>query len=314
MDHLSAFEGVCSQMLEDVQERFVYRTHIYIREEILNYNPSSGDLTYPEKLEIMEQIASQIKKSEEATGADKTSLVDKRANNMSPADAHGMWYPTLKRTLICLSKLYRCLDVGHPFLQFFAKNSWDVYICYAFFFAKQKKIFEGLAQETLSMCIQSLSKASDTIKRNKTATDGELFLIKHLLILREQIAPFNNDFSVVEVHLDFTRIRDAAYGLMGKKDKFFRLDRDNAFLDFLLNVILVLHAICLWFERFECFYFCQIKLQGTLEAKENTSDSKREVDAQLKSTCEAFIENVSEDLFGSIKNLVKQVRFAFFEF
>ena len=81
--------------------------------------------------------------------------------------------------------------------------------------------------------------------------------------------------------LDFTRIKDAAYGLMSKKDKFFRLDRDNAFIDFLLN--------------------------GTLEANENTFDSKREVDNQLKKSCETFIENVSEELFGKIKNLVKQV-------
>ena len=57
-----------------------------------------------------------------------------------------------------------------------------------------------------------------------------------MLILREQIAPFNNDFSVVEVQLDFTSLKEAAFGLLHKKDKFFRLDRDNAFMDFLLNV------------------------------------------------------------------------------
>jgi len=119
----------------------------------------------------------------------------------------------------------------------------------------------------------------------KTSNDGELFLIKHLLILREQIAPFNNEFSVVEVQLDFSRIKDAAYGLMNKKNQFFRLDRDNAFIEFLLN--------------------------GTLEANQNTSDSKREVDNQLKKSCETFIENVSEELFGSVKNLVKQVRESF---
>lgn len=139
-DQLSAFEGVCSQMLEDVQERFVYRTHIYIREEILNYNASPGDLSYPEKLLIMEQIAleqekKQMKRSESNSSGDistsETSSLasnDVRggANRQSPQDQHGMWFPTLRRTLICLSKLYRCVDVcfkspkykTHPFLIF----------------------------------------------------------------------------------------------------------------------------------------------------------------------------------------------------
>lgn len=51
---LGAFDIVCSQMLQDVQERLVYRSHVYMRQEILNYNPASGDLAYPSKLEMME--------------------------------------------------------------------------------------------------------------------------------------------------------------------------------------------------------------------------------------------------------------------
>lgn len=109
-ENLSAFEGICSQLLEDVQERFVYRTHIYIREEILNYNCSPGDISYPEKLEIMQQISEKLRANQSTSESD-SSMSDSKLNRFSAQDQHGMWYPTLRRTLICLSKLYRCLDV-----------------------------------------------------------------------------------------------------------------------------------------------------------------------------------------------------------
>lgn len=132
------------------------------------------------------------------------------------------------------------------------------------------------------MCVQSLSNGSDQIRRKKTPNDADLFLIKHLLILREQISPFNNEFSSVELQLDFSRIKDAAFGLLTKKGQMFYMNRDNAFVEFLLN--------------------------GTLQAKENLIDSKSEIDSTLKGAFEKFIENNSEDLFGSVRQLVIKVR------
>ena len=70
-----------------------------------------------------------------------------------------MWYPPVRRTLVCLSKLYRCLE---------------------------REIFQGLSQEALTACMDSLTKAAAQIAAQKTAMDGQLFEIKHLLILREQ--------------------------------------------------------------------------------------------------------------------------------
>ena len=44
------------QLLQDTQERLVYRTNIYIETNIIGYVPASGDLAYPEKLLMMEVI------------------------------------------------------------------------------------------------------------------------------------------------------------------------------------------------------------------------------------------------------------------
>lgn len=55
-EELRAFAMIAKQLLEDVQERLVYRTHMYIRSDILGYKPAPGDLAYPEKLEMMEVL------------------------------------------------------------------------------------------------------------------------------------------------------------------------------------------------------------------------------------------------------------------
>lgn len=238
-----AYTKVLWQLLQDVQERFVYRTHVYFQTDLLNYRPSSGDLAYPEKLQMMESIA--LSQTEENF---------KSRTGSSPADLHGMWYPTVKRTLVCLSRLYRCVD---------------------------RPIFQGLSQEALTICVGTIVKASNMISANKNVINGELFQIKHLLILREQIAPFQVDFTVKEMSLDFSKMKTAAFSLLHKRKQLFALNANNALLEFLL--------------------------EGTPQVKEQLLDSRKEVDKQLKHSCEKFIKHCTDMFISPIAPFIEKV-------
>lgn len=228
-NELVPFGRTMGQLLEDVQERLVYRTNVYVQENIVHYSPAPGDLAYPEKLTMMESIAECVVSAQSPlTRSDSLSSITStfsdisfhtraealnksrmKVKSRSPADIHGMWYPTVRRTIMCLTKLYRSLD---------------------------RPTFLGLAQDVVGACLKSLQNAAAEISKQKTSIDGYLFSIKHLLILREQIAPFKIECTVREVEIDFSKIQTAAFNLMNNSKDIFSLRSTNGFLHFLFEV------------------------------------------------------------------------------
>lgn len=110
--------------------------------------------------------------------------------------------------------------------------------------------------------------------------DGQLFEIKHLLILREQIAPFRTEFTVKETSLDFSKVKTAAFELLHKRKQLFSLGTNNALLEFLLD--------------------------GTPQVKEHLIDSRKDVDKQLKLTCEQFISHAVNMFVGSLMEFTEK--------
>lgn len=277
MEALEGFGNVCLQLLHDAQERLVYRAHLYLQSDILSYNPSPGDLAYPDKLKMMEDIAESLREEDRQARIKKISvsslvvpsltdgetdqlekhiafepLCQKSNVSNSPADLHGMWYPTVRRTLVCLSRLYRCVD---------------------------RPVFQSLSHDAITFCVQSVENAKEKIQLRATEIDALLFQIKHLLILREQIAPFQVDFTVKEYSLDFSNVKTAAFGLLEKRSRLFALS-NNALLEFLL--------------------------EGAPKMKEHLIDSRKHVDAKLKASCQRLIQHCTNIIIEPIVQLLDE--------
>ncbi|KAJ0681637.1 putative oligomeric Golgi complex, subunit 3, cullin repeat-like-containing domain superfamily [Helianthus annuus] len=166
-------------------------------------------------------------------------------------DAFKTWYPPLEKTVSCLSKLYNCLE---------------------------QAVFTGLAQEAVEFCSLSIQKASKLVAKRSSQMDGQLFLIKHLLILREQIAPFDIEFSVTHKELDFSHLLEHLRRILRGQTSLFDWSRSTS-------------------------------LARTLSPRvlESQIDAKKELEKNLKATCEEFIMSVTKSVVDPMLSFVTKV-------
>lgn len=82
--HDESFQSTVGTLIEDVQERLIFRTEIFIQENILDYKPSHGDLAYPEKFDLIPSA--------------------------NLYDYQSMWYPTVQRAILAMLYLKRVFD------------------------------------------------------------------------------------------------------------------------------------------------------------------------------------------------------------
>ncbi|KAI0309583.1 hypothetical protein OF83DRAFT_1179458 [Amylostereum chailletii] len=136
-------------VLQDAQTRLFFKAQAVIQSEIRYYAPSADDLAYPDKLVVARRPATgyEVREKESVSVLFRTSGADTRET----------WYPTLSKTVWVLSQL-------HDFVQ--------------------PAIFDDLAQEAINLCRQSLSAAAEQLAA-RNALDGALFLVRHLLILKD---------------------------------------------------------------------------------------------------------------------------------
>ncbi|KAL9609044.1 MAG: hypothetical protein Q9167_006165 [Letrouitia subvulpina] len=196
------FSILIKPALEDAQTRLVFRTQAILRDEIENYKPKSDVLDYPAKIRRVslsgtksQAPAMSGRKSsvaEPTTPMPKTPVIVEESDSpngrwgfSTEVALHG-WYPTLKKAIWLLSRIYRLVN---------------------------STVFDDLAHQIVHQTTLSLSKAADLISSKATSADGQLFLIKHLLILKQQIVAFDIEFVTPDISFDFSGVTNTFWEL-----------------------------------------------------------------------------------------------------
>ncbi|KAH7923166.1 Sec34-domain-containing protein [Leucogyrophana mollusca] len=231
-------------VLQDAQTRLFFKAQSVIQSEIRYYVPKPEDLAYPDKLVAARKPASQFDMKEKESVS--------RLFQLPSLDKQETWFPTLQKTVWVLSQL-------HDFVK--------------------PAIFEDIAQEAVSLCRQSLVASSRMLKLRSPPSsnlDGELFLVRHLLILKE--VANNLDFvrKDAEPRADFGGMTDTLASILNKTTS---LLPDALFASL-----------------------------GMPRGHESITDARHDIDQDLKRACQDVISYCANPLCEPLRDWVDRIR------
>jgi hypothetical protein len=197
------FASLVQPALEDAQTRLVFLALGVLRDGIENYKAKPADLEWPksspsatnghQKGPVLSGRRTSTTKTPKSPTAetDNTSDSEKMfstalASQSTPKHAD-YWYATLPKALWLLRRIYRLVH---------------------------SSVFDDLAHRIVHSTTLSLVAASHLITtKTSTAANGQLFLLTHLLHLKQQIVAFDIEFVPPEVEFDFSSVTNTFYEL-----------------------------------------------------------------------------------------------------
>ncbi|KAL1303344.1 hypothetical protein AAFC00_006743 [Neodothiora populina] len=203
------FAPLIQPALEDAQTRLVFLAQAVLRDDIENYKPTPQDLDYPataRRASTVTTTGKRVPLSGRKGSADAQSAIPKTPMIVDEDDGGASVfesqfgnvekqsttsYPTLRKAAWLLSRIYRLVN---------------------------STVFDDLAHRIVHSTTQSLVTASLHISRQSSPTDARLFLISHLLRLKQQIVAFDIEYvtSSPEISFDFSALTNKFYEIKGK--------------------------------------------------------------------------------------------------
>ena len=257
-----------SAVIVDAQERLIFCANTALTKEVVRFKATPADLDYPDRLKPGYKAPPTApaggekegsKDTENTSGATALSASEEVADDAVKAQlkVYESWFPPMRSVLRVLSKIFRVVE---------------------------PRVFEDIALQSVQSCTRSLKDGSAYILNKSGVIHADLFLVKNLLILREQLSPFDIQLRSVERQLDFSEAGKAVSRFLANRNRrLFSMSTENALVTLLREGVSV---------------------------QEASVDSKRDLDDALRSACNDFIEHTSVLLAGPLLDFVGQCKLA----
>ena len=196
------FAILIQPVLEDAQTRLVFRTQAILRDEIENFKPKPEDLDYPARTGISQKAkANQTPTSGRRRSSQPKELQIIGEDVDSADESEAAWtirdsstamancYPTLSKAIKLLSRIYRLVN---------------------------SSVFDDLAHNIVHQTTLSLHTAASQISSSVSTADGQLFLLRHHLLLKSQIVAFDIEFVTPDISFDFSNLTSTFYELRSR--------------------------------------------------------------------------------------------------
>lgn len=172
------FHFLFTPVLQDVQSRLLFRVQAYVEQEIVRHVPKEQDL-----YGISHRRGTHKRTSSTATDSSKqlSNRGDLAAREYDPENLYKEWYPPMRKAIALLSQIYQLIS---------------------------STIFDDLAHRIVHECLISLQAAHNLARSRIGILESDLFLIKHLLILRQQITEFDIEYVPADVRIDFSGLAE----------------------------------------------------------------------------------------------------------
>lgn len=221
-------------MLQDVQARLLFRVQQVVDQEIVRHVPTEEDL---------HGLSGRRKKKNATKGHARSSSIAS-SSEFDVNNIFGTWYPPMRNAISLLSQINQLVN---------------------------SVTFDDLAHRIVHECLVSLDAAHKLATTRLGRLEADLFLIKHLLILRNQILEFDIEHAPSNVQIDFSGISEVIS--LVRQEGIGSLQTQN-----LLNL-------------------AKITVPKVVE---NIFDAKDELYAKLRNTVHSFTEEAVKLIVGPI--------------